>query len=91
MKDDERIWVCSSCSGLEFDLSDENIKVVYKGTRNAVILFEGRAHSLVSTTLAKIKHRRELENKALAYSNYTLYRKKDDDEEVVTDPEAADG
>lgn len=71
----DEIWVCSSCGGLEFDLSDENIEVVFKGSRRAVILFEGRAHSLISTTLKKIKRRRELENAALSTNTYRMYVK----------------
>lgn len=78
MASDSEIWVCPGCDGLEFDLTDESISVVHKSCRSAVILFEGRAHSLVCTTLDRVKRRREIEHKAMTVCPYTMDAKPED-------------
>jgi hypothetical protein len=83
---DYEIWVCSACGGLEFDLeNDENVTVVYRGHRSAVVLFEGRAHSLVCTTIEKAKRRRDIEHKALTPGPRNMYEKQDSVEEMLGD------
>src|SRR5579862_2300968 len=84
----DEIWVCSACGGLEFALEDQNIEVVYKGCRSAVILFEGRAHSLVCTTLEKAKRRRTIEQRALTVGPHTMGDNKQypSEETVLGDP-----
>jgi hypothetical protein len=69
---EEEIWCCSSCGGLEFDLEDENIEVVFKNAHSAVILLDGRAHSLVRTTFEKAKRRKEIEDKASTVCPYSM-------------------
>lgn len=76
MASDSEIWVCPGCDGLEFDLADEGISIVHKSSRTAVILFDGRAHSLVCTTLERARRRREIEHKAMTVCPYTMDDKK---------------
>jgi|HubBroStandDraft_6_1064221.scaffolds.fasta_scaffold1314193_1 hypothetical protein len=86
MANDEKLWWCVNCA-LEFDLEDEEIRVIRKESRTALISCQNRVHSLIATTFDKIRKRRGLENKALSVNPYNMTVKKDPPEQMLGDIE----
>lgn len=72
-EDVDRVWVCRN-DGLEFDLEDENIKII-SGPRfhTCVIEVDGRIHSLVKRSWGVVKRIRTLEEHGRSTSPVNVY------------------
>jgi hypothetical protein len=69
--EDERLWICEGCGFLEFDISE--VTVIHKSARKALVLQEGRCHSLKLMRWEDIQKARLLHNECLEANGYWKY------------------